>query len=516
MPLPAPFFLSQYSTGTGSSERHRYQVATERQGRQRSPSRRMVDSATLRPRKYVTRMPFCSPRSSRGYTSGRSRLKMRNISAVQRPMPRTSTSSAMISSSLICGQRCMWIEPFAKCCARSAMYSVLRSESPQARSTGLSFSRTFSGVTGPTQAAKRSHTLCAAFTEICWPTLARARVRKGSPRRTRKIFGCVRMMPPMTGSRRASERFAESQYSGFMQRKIQKQVLGLHAHYAILGGEREIHLAPRHVGAHHGRVLELQREERKDVAHAAGIDLVAGPQLVQDRARFRVEADVPRPARLLDLADRLHTHFHCKEVLDPPFDHARKGIQGRPPVGEADDRVVPRFALPIEAGVRTIEHVEIGAAELALRLDDEAPDAAVALPRSVHLHRFEVGEKHVAVLDRRLLLPVEELAGAQPKRVLGAVQHVSEDDVRELVDEHRRHVDRALEERHVGALHRASLEQAAKPAQQDPVVVADILVFQSFSSASGTRRRGSAIREACSARSAGPDSSTGWISGRSR
>ena len=48
--------------------------------------------------------PFCSPRSSSGNTSGRSRLNIRNISAVQRPMPRTSVSSAMIASSSICGQ----------------------------------------------------------------------------------------------------------------------------------------------------------------------------------------------------------------------------------------------------------------------------------------------------------------------------------------------------------------------------------------------------------------------------
>src|SRR5678816_3513726 len=38
---PLVVVLLQYSTGTGSSERHRYQVATERHGRQRSPILRM-------------------------------------------------------------------------------------------------------------------------------------------------------------------------------------------------------------------------------------------------------------------------------------------------------------------------------------------------------------------------------------------------------------------------------------------------------------------------------------------
>src|SRR5688572_4839377 len=225
-------------------------------------------------------MPFCSPRSSSGKTSGLSRLKMRNISAVQRPMPRTCTSSAMISSSDMAGQRCTWIEPFAKCCARSAMYSVFRSDKPQARKIGLCLRSTFCGVTSPTHAASRSHTLCAALTEICCPTMARASVRNGSPRRARKIFGCARMTFAITGSRRASARFARSQYSGFMHRKIKEQVLRLHAHHAVFGREREVDRAPGDIGAHRRRVLELQREQREDVAHAPRVDLAPRPELV--------------------------------------------------------------------------------------------------------------------------------------------------------------------------------------------------------------------------------------------
>jgi hypothetical protein len=34
--------------------------------------------------------------------------------------------------------------------------------------------------------AKRSHTVCAAFTEICWPTMLRASVVKASPRDCRQ------------------------------------------------------------------------------------------------------------------------------------------------------------------------------------------------------------------------------------------------------------------------------------------------------------------------------------------
>src|SRR2546426_8243398 len=201
-------FGCQYSTGNGSSERHRYQVATERQGRQVSPSLAMVFSAILRFLKYALRMPFCSPRSSSGNTSGRSRLKMRNISAVQRPMPRTWVSSAMTASSSMSGQRCTWIAPSRKCCARSAMYSTLRSDRPQARSSLLFLARTLCRVTAPAQRQTLSQTLCAALTEICWPTMARASVTNGSPRRARNTFGRERMMAAMTGSFRASARLA--------------------------------------------------------------------------------------------------------------------------------------------------------------------------------------------------------------------------------------------------------------------------------------------------------------------
>src|SRR6185503_5825777 len=239
-------------------------------------------------------MPFCSPRSSSGNTSGRSRLKIRNISAVQRPMPRTSTSSAMISSSVICGQRCTWMRPSAKCCARSAMYSVLRSDRPQARSFLRSCATTASGVIRfSRQRQIRSHTLCAAFTEICWPQIARASVRNGSPRRTRCTPGRERMISFITMSLRARARFARFQYSGFMHREVGEEVLRLHLHYAVLAGEREVDRPTPDVGAHRRGILELQREDREDVAHAAGLDLAAGPELVQDRGRLGVEADVP-------------------------------------------------------------------------------------------------------------------------------------------------------------------------------------------------------------------------------
>src|SRR5919197_2749211 len=359
-------------------------------------------------------MPFCSPRSSSGKTSGLSRLNMRNISAVQRPMPRTSTSSAMISSSVISGQRCTWIEPFAKCCARSAMYSVLRSESPQARSAGRGRASTPCGVICPTQATSRFHTLCAAFTEICCPTIARASVKKGSPRGARKTFGCARMMSAITGSRRASARFARSQYSGFIERQVGEQVLRLHAHHAFLvRREGEVDGAPCDIGTHGARIVELERKEREDALHSAMLDLGAGPQIVQDGRGLRVEADVPGPMWLVDAADRFHAHCNAEEVMHPQADHRGERVECRAAVGQADHRVVARLALPVERGVGAIEHIEIQLAERAARFDDQAANAAVAAPGGVQLHRLAIGEQRMPFLDGCLLLAKEDFRRAQ-------------------------------------------------------------------------------------------------------
>src|SRR5687768_5633418 len=426
-------------------------------------------------------MPFCKPRWSRGNTSGRSRLKIRNISAVQRPMPRTSTSSAMISSSDIRCQQCTWMRPSAKCWARSAMYSVLRSDRPQARSFFRSCATTASGVTvWSRQMQIRSHTLCAALTEICWPQIARASVRKGSPRRMRWTPGRERMIRFITASFLASARLARSQYSGFMHRQVGEQVLWLHFHHAVLARKREIDRPALQVGAHRRRIVELQREDREDVAHAALLDLAAGPQLVQDRGRLGVEADVPGPARLLDLFHGLHVDAGVQEMEHPGLDHAAERVERRPSVGQADHRVVARLALPVERGVAAVENIQIHVTDASLGFDDQLADRAVAVAARVRLDRLEVGEQHVAFLDGRLLVAPEELGGAQPERVVAAIEDVAQDHVHELVDEKRRHLDRRLEEAHVAALDRPRVEQLLPKTENHAVVVAGVGVFDRF------------------------------------
>jgi hypothetical protein len=141
-------------------------------------------------------------------------------------------------------------------------------------------------------------------------------------------------------------------------------------------------------------------------------------------------------------------------------------------------------------GVGAVEHVQVHLDQRPLRFHYQLADAAVAATRGVHGHGFEVREQHVPVLKRRLLLPPEQLGGAQAQRVVAAVEEVPEDHVRELLEEQRRHVDRPLEQAHVAALDRARGEQPVAEAQQQAVVVARVLVPQALD----LRRRDRAAR----------------------
>jgi hypothetical protein len=58
----------------------------------------------------------------------------------------------------------------------------LARDNPAARMSSTLSLSTLGGVMARGRPAKRSHTVCAALTEICWPTMLRASVVKASPR----------------------------------------------------------------------------------------------------------------------------------------------------------------------------------------------------------------------------------------------------------------------------------------------------------------------------------------------
>ena len=84
---------------SGSSARQRYQLATVRNGRQRSARAATCSASGSSRVRNAIWYPRRNPKSSTGRTSGRPRCMIRNISALQRPIPRTAESSSTIASS---------------------------------------------------------------------------------------------------------------------------------------------------------------------------------------------------------------------------------------------------------------------------------------------------------------------------------------------------------------------------------------------------------------------------------
>ena len=126
-------------------------------------------------------MPLISPTSSRGSTLGRIRWKMRNISAVQRPMPRIATSSAMMASSSMPCQPSTCSLPHRNAGQVHQVLDLAHRQAGSAHVVDLELEH-IARRNGRDKAAKRSHTVCAALTEICCPTMERASVLKASPR----------------------------------------------------------------------------------------------------------------------------------------------------------------------------------------------------------------------------------------------------------------------------------------------------------------------------------------------
>ena len=131
-------------------------------------------------------MPLIRPTSSSGSTFGPHQVE--DQEHLGGPAADAADADQLLDDRLVVHllPGATWTAPDSKCSARSRRYSTLRADSPAARMRRRSSASTAAGarrVDGPAvSAAKRSQTDCAAFTEICWPTMERASVVKASPR----------------------------------------------------------------------------------------------------------------------------------------------------------------------------------------------------------------------------------------------------------------------------------------------------------------------------------------------
>ena len=106
-------------------------------------------------------------------------------------------------------------------------------------------------------------------------------------------------------------------------------------------------------------------------------------------------------------------------MQNPALHDAAERVQRRAAVGQADHGVVARVALPVQRRVGAVEHVEVSAfAAAPCASTIRRPRLPYCDARGVHLHRLQIGEQHVPVLDGRLLLAEEQFRGAQLQRVV--------------------------------------------------------------------------------------------------
>lgn len=125
---------------------HKYQVAVERYGLHANP---ILDSSLGKgclDSDFITRQPSRTPKSSTGKTSGRSSVKIRNISTVQRPIPRSETNRETSSSSVIANAALLTgTTPSRVPSAIPRIVVTLVVEKPQARSIFPSVARMLFG-----------------------------------------------------------------------------------------------------------------------------------------------------------------------------------------------------------------------------------------------------------------------------------------------------------------------------------------------------------------------------------
>ena len=150
---PRPFLL--VLIGGASRLAHRYQQATDRYGRHVSPifvSRAGVGSARSL---YALWTALTMPRSPTGSTSGRCKRNIRNISAVQRPMPFTLVNASITSSSASDVERVQTQRPVENPRAQIAhVFELLRTQADGSKLL-VGTRATAAGVGPPSKSAEK-------------------------------------------------------------------------------------------------------------------------------------------------------------------------------------------------------------------------------------------------------------------------------------------------------------------------------------------------------------------------
>ncbi len=200
------------------------------------------------------------------------------------------------------------------------------------------------------------------------------------------------------------------------------------------------------------------------------------------------------------------------QALDDAGERVGRGLLE----AEVDDGVEAVRARPVDLRVVLVQHVEGDRLHGRAGLGEQLAEAGLGARAGVHLHDLLVRQHDAALVGGGALLAKEQLGGAQPHRVVGAVEHVAQDHVHHLVDEHRREWrcwpgasgagrrPRRCRRARAHRGRRAPRGSCRRPRCRRPPRC----------SVSATGRNGSSISASCRAISAAQDVSSGCTSGR--
>ena len=160
---------------------------------------------------------------------------------------------------------------------------------------------------------------------------------------------------------------------------------------------------------------------------------------------------------------------------DPLLQHAAKRVERGTAAIQADREVVPLVAVPVKRRIGGVERIEVDRAQRRPVLLQELAQASEAAGRGQQLDRFEVGRHHRAVGgDGDLLRAEEHFGGPRLERIRVGAEDVPQQDLGQLMDEKRRHVDAFPEQRDVRGLERRGGGDPVPEAQPDAVVLARV------------------------------------------
>ena len=193
--------------------------------------------------------------------------------------------------------------------------------------------------------------------------------------------------------------------------------------------------------------------------HARRLDRAVFIQVVQQRGRFNIQADVPAPVGVFNFGFRLDADLHAQKVRYPKLQHTRHGFQAGTRAGhgqhqpvaqviadfmrQVQQKVVTVATLPVALCIAVVEDFQVDVAHGRVVLRQEAAHIAQTTGFVEQVKHGLVTTQDLAVLGGYALRPKQQFSRAGVQGVGGRIQHIAHTGLHHQVYEQRRHVNLA-------------------------------------------------------------------------